>query len=196
MAILIGSNVLSVPSSTAISAFDGDTFVTKEKQYIRLSGIDAPETGRCGSTEAKKALESLVIGKPLYIKVLYHTGARSNGLVYGKSGLVNAEMLRQGWAIYNDRDNVDLPELAKATKEARENKRGIFSSLCTQTVNAEKPSCDIKGNVLENGDKRYHLPSCASYAATVVQLYNGDTWFCTETDAQKAGFIKSDRCFP
>lgn len=195
LAILFGSKLLSVPAYTAIRVFDGDTFETKEKQYIRLSAIDAPEMGRCGSSEAKAALAKLVVGKKLYIKILYHQGARENGLVYSEDGLVNAQMLTAGWAILNDRDNVDLPEIKEATTKARSEKIGIFSELCTQTVNAAHPSCNIKGNIRNDGEKKtYHMPGCQSYSTTEVQLYQGDQWFCSEKEAQKAGFVKAAQC--
>jgi micrococcal nuclease len=194
LAILFGAKLLSVPAYTAIRVFDGDTFETKEKQYIRLSAIDAPEMSRCGSEEAKAALAKLIVGKKLYIKILYHQGARENGLVYSEDGLVNAQMLAAGWAILNDRDNVDLPEIKEATVKARSQKIGIFSELCTQTVNVDHPSCNIKGNVREKNLKTYHVPGCQSYATTEVQLYQGDQWFCSEKDAQKAGFAKATQC--
>lgn len=193
LALYFGSKLINVPSYTAIRVFDGDTFETREKQYIRVSGIDTPELGMCGSEEAKQALEQLVLNKKLYIKVLYHQGARSNGLVYSSEGLISTAMLVSGWAVLNDRDNVDLPELTDAAKQAKAAKRGLFSELCTQTVNKEKPSCVIKGNIRSN-EKTYHTPDCKSYKTTEIQLYNGDTWFCTEKQAKEAGFVKATQC--
>lgn len=84
---------ITVPNYSAIRVFDGDTFETNEKQYIRLSGINSPEMGQCGSDEAKKELEKLILGKKLYIKVLYHIGSRMMGLVYTDDGLVSTAML-------------------------------------------------------------------------------------------------------
>jgi len=185
---------MPVPSYTAIRVFDGDTFETKEKQYVRLSGINAPETGMCGSREAKETLEKLVLGKPLYVKVLYHIGSRSMGLVYSEEGLVNAAMLTSGWAELNDKDNLDLPEFYTATKEAREQKKGVFASRCTQPTNPTNSRCVIKANVTTNNVPTYHLPGCNSYKTVDVQLHHGDRWFCTEKEAKKAGFRKAETC--
>ena len=185
---------VQAPAYTAIRVFDGDTFETKEKQYIRLSGIDAPETGMCGSSEAKKTLEKLVLGKPLYVKVLYHIGSRSMGLVYTSDGLVNAAMLASGWAELNDRDNLDSAELKEAANEAREHAKGVFSDECTQQTNPSRPNCTIKANVTTNNVPTYHFPGCASYKTTDIQLHHGDRWFCTEKQAQKAGFRKAKTC--
>ncbi len=184
-------NPISVPTYTATHIFDGDTFATAEKQYIRLSGIDAPEVGRCGSTQATRELTKLIHNKKLYIKVLYHTGSRSNGLVYTDNGLVNAAMLSSGWATMNDRDNVDLPELYEAAKYAREKKIGVFGEQCTQTVNIK---CPIKGNIGAENKKLYHTPDCLQYKNVIVALYKGDQWFCTEKEAKAAGFTKNPDC--
>jgi endonuclease YncB( thermonuclease family) len=184
-------NPVPVPLYMVVRVFDGDTFETAEKQYIRLSGIDAPELGRCGSSDATKELERLVLKTPVYIKILYHTGARSNGLVYSKDGLVNATMLASGWAVMNDRDNVDLPELYRAAAEARSKKIGIFSTLCTQTTNA---ACPIKGNIGVDDKKIYHTPDCTQYKNVIVELYKGDQWFCSEREAKAAGFTKNRDC--
>lgn len=185
---------ITVPSYTATRVFDGDTFETKEKQYIRLSGIDSPERGMCGSEEAKKELEKLILGKKLYVKVLYHIGSRSMGLVYTSDGLVSTAMLASGWAELNDKDNLDLPEFLPATRTAREQQKGLFATQCTQQTNPDRPSCVIKANVTSNNVPTYHLPSCNSYRTTQIQLHHGDRWFCTEQEAKKAGFRKAQTC--
>ncbi len=187
---------IAVPSYTAIRVFDGDTFETKEKQYIRLSAVDAPETGVCGSNEAKATLEKLVLNKPLYLKNLYHDSTRSMALVYTKDGLVNAAMLASGWAEMNDRENVDLPELGTATTEARKKQIGLFSNLCTQSANPNNPKCIIKANNTSQGKPTYHFPGCKSYTTTKVELHHGDRWFCTEKEATDARYTKADTCPP
>ncbi|MEK7298836.1 MAG: hypothetical protein AAB066_02995, partial [Candidatus Margulisiibacteriota bacterium] len=95
--------------------------------------------------EAIKVLEKLIVGKKLYIKVLYHIGSRMMGLVYTDQGLVSTAMLASGWAELNDRENLNLPEFTNATKQAQDKQVGVFSTLCTQSTNIENPSCIIKG---------------------------------------------------
>lgn len=185
---------IQVPSYEVTQVFDGDTFETKEKQYIRVSGIDAPEIGRCGSKEAKLALERLVLGKKLYIKILYHIGSRQMGQVYTESGSVSEAMLKAGWAIKIDKEGVKNPDDQKATDYARQQRLGIFSPLCTQTTNLQKPNCTIKGNIVGGEQKTYHLKECPSYEMTTLQLYVGDQWFCSEHDALSAGFKKAQSC--
>ena len=189
-------NPISIPLYQAIQVFDGDTFETAEKQYIRLSGIDAPESGRCGSEQAKKELEKLIRGKPLYIKILYHLGSRQTGLVYSANGSVNTAMLSSGWAVKYDRDTPNDPAMQRATDEARKKQLGLFSSLCTQSVNPRDATCQIKGNIpYRDNTKTYHTPGCRSYDFTKVELYKGDEWFCSEDQANKAGYSKTKDCY-
>ncbi len=48
--------------------------------------------------------------------------------------------------------------------------------------------CDIKGNINSKGVKIYHLPGTASYAATRINTAQGERWFCSEQEAQAAGW--------
>ncbi len=56
-------------------------------------------------------------------------------------------------------------------------------------------SCDnpqIKANVTPNG-KIYHVPGGTYYDRTDLDPTNGERLFCTEEEAQAAGWRKSDR---
>ncbi len=48
-------------------------------------------------------------------------------------------------------------------------------------------SCSIKGNISNNG-KIYHLPGSRSYASTRIDESKGERWFCSEQEAQAAGW--------
>lgn len=50
------------------------------------------------------------------------------------------------------------------------------------------PSCAIKGNVNSKGDHIYHIPGWRDYERTTIKPEEGDRWFCTEEEAQNAGF--------
>jgi hypothetical protein len=77
---------------------------------------------------------------------------------------------------------------------AREERLGIFSPECYQTE-PPNPKCPIKGNIIHGTNaKEYTMPSCDRYVLTVVEKYKGESWFCTETEAKKAGYIKSPNC--
>ena len=184
---------IAVPAYTVARVIDGDTFETTEKQLIRLSSADAPEIDRCWGKEAKEALENLIVKKPLYIKVQFRDPFyRLISLVYTDEGSVNEMMIKNGNAYYGKSGHDTGEELVSAAAEARDHKRGIFSEKCTQTINTKNPKCQIKGNVRQ--DNIYYIPDCGFYPQVDVQLYQGDQWFCTVKEAEKAGFRKPSQC--
>jgi len=189
---------IPVPSYRAMRVIDGDTFETEERQLIRLTGIDAPELDNCNGPESKQALEKLVLNnKNLYVKVIYRdSGNRLISHVYNDDGSVSEQMLKTGMAYYSG-NAVQDPALGKAGDSARGKKLGIFSPKCIQTTNPDSKTCVIKGNlrIPGNGNKTYHFPGCGQYNQTIVELYKGDKWFCTEAQAKKEGFAKGADCF-
>ena len=56
-----------------------------------------------------------------------------------------------------------------------------------QTGDQRSSRCRIKGNVSDNG-RIYHLPGSASYDETRIDPSKGERWFCTEAEAQAAGW--------
>jgi hypothetical protein len=67
------------------------------------------------------------------------------------------------------------------------------------TAAAPKPSaaaptsCLIKGNIASDGEKIYHVPGGAFYDVTKISESKGERWFCTESEAQAAGWRPSKR---
>ena len=178
---------------------DGDTFETTDKSIVRFDTLDAPGLTNCGGTQAKQELEKLILGKRISLNVQ----ARDN---YGrqvasvKSGntWIDRKLIETGWVAYSsstiDKDHV----LQNLDYKNREDKKGIYSSLCTQYENPDNPKCVVKGNIINEwnfkGDKAYHFPGCIQYKTTRVEKYRGEQWFCTEKEAQTAGYTKSGGC--
>ncbi len=184
---------LSVPAYEVLRVIDGDTFETKEKQRIRITSTESPELDMCGGKEAKEALEGLIVGKPVYLKVVYRDPyQRLVSLVYADGKFINKEMLSRGYSYYSRGTEGFSDELQEAGEVARTKKIGIFSESCTQMTNKEKPSCKIKGN--DRNGKIYYMPECGVYDNVTVQLYLGDRWFCSEKEAIKAGFRRPGQC--
>lgn len=181
---------------TVTRVIDGDTFETQEKQRVRINGIQAPETGLCGSAEATKILERHVLNKKVFMKIIYLDAFRRDiADVYLPDGRSLAYVLAEEGSVYVLQKSASDSKLLAIGNDARTNNRGIFGEPCTQTENVQKSSCVIKGNYPRSNSKgSYHLPGCKSYKTAMVQLYLGDQWFCTEKEAQKAGFTKAETC--
>lgn len=57
-----------------------------------------------------------------------------------------------------------------------------------------KPGCDIKGNISYNtGESIYHTPGGDFYDRTQINLSKGERWFCSEEEAEAAGWRRSKR---
>lgn len=181
---------------TVTRVIDGDTFETQEKQIIRINGIQAPETGLCGSGEAKETLEKVILSKRVYLKVVYFDRYRRQVAdVYLRNGKSLAQYLAASGSVYVHQKSGSSRDLLDAGNDARDAKRGIYGEPCTQETNTESPECIIKGNIPDGeGGKTYHLPGCRAYTITKVELSRGDQWFCSEREAEKAGFRKAETC--
>ena len=51
--------------------------------------------------------------------------------------------------------------------------------------------CVIKGNVSSKGDKVYHVPGGRYYESTIIDEGAGERFFCTEDEAVRAGWRRS-----
>ena len=119
----------------------------------------------------------------------------------GQVLFVNLELVKQGFATsYTYPPDVKhQSEFLAAETEAREAKRGLWAAcpVVTPTVLPQETSggnCNIKGNISSSGEKIYHLPGCGSYAKTKIDESRGERWFCSEEEAQAAGWRKALNC--
>lgn len=181
-----------------IGVIDGDTVVLENKTRLRLRQIDAPEIEYCGGVQAKELLSSYVQDKSVRIEeqIPDQTG-RAMALLSMGNLQVNEKMLSSGWVRYHSDFTSQTPRLKEIAQQAKAEKKGIYSELCLQTKNSENPKCIIKGN-LENkrtsGRKLYYLSNCAQYKFVQIEKDLGEQWFCTEKEANAAGYIKAGTC--
>jgi endonuclease YncB( thermonuclease family) len=185
------------PGVIVLGVIDGDTIVIDQKTRVRLRHIDAPEENLCGYRKARETLEKLVVGKKVVVKELVPDQyGRGMGLVYVDGVLINQVMLESGWARYHSDKTSETDNLKRVVQEAKDEKRGVYGE-CQSLVNTKNPKCTIKGNIDKNSAKnnrKYYLPNCAQYQFTLVEEDLGEGWFCTEKEAQSAGFVKAETC--
>lgn len=179
-----------------LAVIDGDTLVLEGKVRVRLRSVDAPELELCGGKEAKEELEKLVSGKKVVIQEeIIDQWGRPMALVYVDKVLVNEKMIESGWARFHSDSSSQREVLKQANDEAKKKLLGIWSSKCQQTENVDNPKCIIKGNLDPNsGKKIYYFPGCSQYKFTIIEKDIGENWFCTEKEAQEAGFVRSKTC--
>ncbi|HKZ35763.1 MAG TPA: thermonuclease family protein [Patescibacteria group bacterium] len=179
-----------------LAVLDGDTVVLDGQVRMRLRHVDAPELGNCGGSEAKDLLTSLLEGKSVQVKEeIMDTYGRPLALLYLNDTLINQSLLESGWVRYHHDTSSVEGTLKAIGKEMKDNKIGIFSQLCLQISNPDNPDCNIKGNIDQQGDiKRYYYPGCVQYDYTLVEKDLGEQWFCTQKEAQVAGYAKAATC--
>ncbi len=178
---------------------DGDTFVTEVSGRVRMANIEAPELELCGGGEAKNFLEVLILNKRVKLD-FYRRDVYNRPLVYVyvKNQMLNKAMLEKGLVEYYGRggDEIVRKELKDVYRQALEDKAGIHGEECSPTKHKADAECMIKGNIGRdnNTEKVYHFPGCKGFDLVVVEKFRGEEWFCSEKEAEKAGFVKSKNC--
>jgi len=135
---------------------------------------------------------------------------------------VDAWMVRSGWALSFVRYSHAYDGDEAAARKARaglwsgafiapwdwrhRNKETVVLGAAAVPINAQalllgavsaseapSPQCVIKGNVNRKGQRIYHLPGQLDYAHVNMDKGLGERWFCTEADAEAAGWRKALR---
>ncbi len=202
-----------------VRVVDGDTInvlINGKTEPVRYIGIDTPETVdprkpvQCFGVEASKKNKELVEGSVVRLEKDITDRDKYNRLlryVWLGDVLINEKLVADGFAkSYSYPPDVKYQErFVAAEKKARENKLGLWTACTSETTIpvsttpqtpsvASDPSCTIKGNIGASGEKIYHLQGCGSYTKTVIDESRGEHWFCTEADAQSAGWRRALNC--
>jgi endonuclease YncB( thermonuclease family) len=185
---------------------DGDTIRIGDVR-IRLHGIDAPEaaqscnafgggTWTCGA-QATYALQQLlakhdVSCQPITLDRYGRTVARC----FVGDVDIQADMVRRGlaWAFVKYSTDYVVQET-----QAKFTRRGVWQTQtqpawdyrATRWAEYDKTApvgCPIKGNVNRQGEKIYHVPWGRDYAKVKMDLSKGKQWFCSQDEAERAGW--------
>lgn len=184
------------PYETVYKIADGDTFILENnKQAIRLFGIDTPEINNCYGPESYARLDTLLKKRKVQLKEpVVDKFGRIVALVYVDGRLINEVMIKEGYAAYRSEPGSGKEAMKAVHEIAKTNKIGIYSKACTDEVPLD-PKCTIKGNHdLDRDEYLYLTPGCPYYSLVTIRRFEGDQWFCSPFDAQKAGFKLSSAC--
>lgn len=176
---------------------DGDTVELFDNRRVRLIGINTPESNQPYFWEAKNRLKELVEGKQVYLEKDISETDRFGRLLrylWLDNELVNLKMVKEGYAhSYTYPPDIKYQtQILTAERGAREKKLGLWAEI-TPTPSQHSGQCLIKGNISASGEKIYHLPGGAFYEKTYIDPSRGERWFCTEEEAQRAGWRRSKK---
>jgi endonuclease YncB( thermonuclease family) len=188
---------------------------------VRLFGIDAPEWRQqclldgslypCGQA-AHLALAAQVDGRTLRCEQLDYDARNRRPVARCFVGDldVGGWMVAQGLAVAYTRYSAMYAEAEARAKAARVGIwRGDFVAPEEWRLGARLPTedsptvllreeegggdaqCAIKGTIAQDGERIYHLPGQRAYAETRIDPARGERWFCTEAEAQAAGWRRA-----
>lgn len=180
---------------------------------VRLAGIEAPEAsqpcyranGRLWNcaTAARKALEKIVRGQTVICQPSDSDAAgRVTAGCAVRSSDIGATLVRAGHVFATA--GFLTSTYASEEKDAQSNKRGVWQGkdvirpqqwrdLAWEEAKQDAPDgCPIKG-VVRASSRYYELPWSRGYTDIKVRENQGERWFCSEADAQAAGFELSNR---
>lgn len=198
-----------------IKVVDGDTLdvsINGKIEGLRLIGINTPETVdprrpvQCFGVEASNRAKELLEGKLITLEFDDSQGERDKYarllryVLLSDGTNFNGLMISEGYA-YEYTYNLPYryqQEFKQAEVRARESKKGLWADgvcgggLSTSVVGDN--ACSIKGNISSMGEKIYHMIGCTYYEKTSINEGVGEKWFCSEEEAESAGWRKAKNC--
>ncbi len=209
----MNSNAISESEANLVSVvrvIDGDTIVVDGDVHVRLLGIDAPEAGDCFYEESKDALVNLVDGEEVRLEKDISDKDNFGRLlryVFLENNLfVNDSLLEEGYAdvLPSGQDLLYRRLLTSSRNQAITQRQGMWGACENQEEEAETifplekndvptdSECLIKGNISEHGYGRtYFSPGDPNYDTVKVSFDKGEQFFCTEQEAEAAGYKKA-----
>lgn len=195
--------------SVLIRVIDGDTLEIADKRF-RIFGIDAPEKNQmctkndrlwaCGIVATGELIKLVIGQKVSCAKRDTDQYKRVVAVCFTNEGDIGSAMVASGWALAHRQYSMDYAEEEAEAKSKKlglwasqfvmpwqwRRKRGAIERKATQTQS--KPECLIKGNISSKGDRVYHKTDDFHYDRTKIDLSRGEKWFCSITEAEKAGW--------
>ncbi len=197
---------------TVVRVIDGDTIVIDGDIHVRLLGINAPETGECFYEESKDTLISLIQGEEIRLEKdvsdMDNFGRLLRYVFLSNDNLfINNSLLKEGYAdvMSSGQDLLYRRLLTSSRNQAITQRKGMWGVCENQEEEAEtifplekndistNPECLIKGNISEHGyGKVYFSPGDPNYNQVKISFDKGEQFFCTEQEAEAAGFVKNE----
>ena len=211
--LLTASLVLAQAPAGVIRVIDGDTFDIGGTR-VRLHGIDAPEASQtcedaqgrdwaCGAWVSRqvraryqgKTAQCVAVTRDRYDRIVARCSVQGQDM--------GAALVAEGLAFAYRRYAMDYDLIEKQAATAN---RGIWAMGVQLPADyrraAQAPqaapqraagACNLKGNINAKGERIYHRPGQEHYERTRIDTGKGERWFCTDAEAQAAGWRPARR---
>lgn len=190
------------------TALTGDTLRIAETNVL-LDGIEAPEgtqscqrtsgTWRCGAA-AKEALAGIVRGRRVTCDILGEEESTKRARCYVGGEDIAAELVRKGsvfadggfWGSYAGLEGEAQTQKAGLWAGDAERPQDYRDKRWEEAKKAAPEGCPIKGSI-RSGARTYVLPWAPSYDSLKLRTSRGERWFCSESEAEAAGWNRGSR---
>ncbi len=210
LACFAASGALASEVSGSVRVIDGDT-IDLNGVRVRLHGIDAPEQNQscrteqglewaCGAWVTAQVKARFEGRQALCTQVDIDRYDRIVATCVVDGVDVGQAIVADGLAFAYRRYSLayDLDEKAAAVSD-----RGLHGMRVQSPSQFRRTravgripldrSCAIKGNISSGGTRIYHMPGQADYERTGIRENKGERWFCSEAEAQAAGWRRAKR---
>jgi endonuclease YncB( thermonuclease family) len=189
-------------------AVTGDTLRIAGK-IVRLDGIEAPETTQscrrgtrtwpCG-TAAKEALTALLRGRRITCEILGEDADAKRARCDAAGGDIAEKLVRKGhvfatggfWGSYAGVEDKAEDERVGLWAGEAERPQDFRDKRWEEAKKSAPEGCPIKGPV-RSGARVYVLPWAPSYNGIRLRASRGERWFCSEREAEEAGWTRAAR---
>jgi endonuclease YncB( thermonuclease family) len=211
-ALAAAAPALGQTASPGIVVIDGDTLEV-DGNVLRLYGIDAPELGqtcldkskrwRCGLQAALELRGLLSIWGNVQCGIVHSDEEGTRAICYNPQYDDPAEVLLARGLATALPDSI--PAYKRAEIQAKNAKLGIWRGDFVEPSEwrngkrlagpADSPAevCDVKGIVTDKGNHVYYVPTDANYADITVSPDRGERMFCSDDEAELAGWKRYPR---
>ena len=195
-----------------IVVIDGDTLEV-DGRVLRLYGIDAPELGqtcldkskrwRCGLQAAVELRSLLAIWGDVVCDAVQTVSEGVRAICHDPQFNDPAEVLLARGLATALPDSV--PAYRRAEIQAKAAKLGIWrgefvppsdwrqGKRLPGTADGQTEICDVKGVVTAKGNRVYYVPTDAGYDTVEVSAERGERTFCSDDEAELAGWKRYPR---
>lgn len=189
-------------------AVTGDTLRIAGKTVV-LEDVEAPEPTQscrrkngawaCGKA-AKDALAALVRGRRVTCDVVGESANASRARCYVEGDDIAETLVRKGyvfaaggfWGSYAGVEDQAEEEKAGLWAGEAERPQEYRDKRWEEAKKSAPEGCPIKGPI-RSGARVYVLPWSASYDSIRLRTSRGERWFCSESEAEAAGWTRGSQ---